>query len=294
MTTATLAEPDVTEVTEPGVYNLPEDVYHRDPVTEGSLSCSGAKRLLPPSCPALFKWEQEHGRPDKRQFDVGHAAHKLVLGVGAELVAVDAENWRTNAAKDAAKKARARGAVPLLAHELAEVESMAAALREHPLAGSLLAEGAGTPEASLFWRDVATGVMLRARTDWLPHVSPNGRLIVPDVKTAVCADPDTFARAAATYGYARQHPWYCDGVKALGIAEDVAFLFVVVEKTPPYLVSVVELDPDDVRVGRELNRRAIEVFARCMTEDRWPGYGDDEVTRVSLPRWHSYQLDEGL
>ena len=32
-----------------GVYDIPEDLYHRDPVPGGSLSCSGAKKLLPPS-----------------------------------------------------------------------------------------------------------------------------------------------------------------------------------------------------------------------------------------------------
>jgi len=34
------------EVTEPGVYDIPEDAYHRDPVKGGSLSYSGAKKLL--------------------------------------------------------------------------------------------------------------------------------------------------------------------------------------------------------------------------------------------------------
>src|SRR3954471_5458063 len=113
-----LIESTSVVVTEPGVYpDIPELAYHADCVSEGSLSCSGAKKLLPPSCPALFKWERENPPPPKRQFDFGHAAHKLVLGVGPELVGVDAPDWRTNAAKAQRDEARARGAVPLLVHE---------------------------------------------------------------------------------------------------------------------------------------------------------------------------------
>jgi len=41
---------DQVLITEPGVYALPADVYHADPVAGGSLSSSGAKKLL--ACPA--------------------------------------------------------------------------------------------------------------------------------------------------------------------------------------------------------------------------------------------------
>ncbi|MBO0827768.1 MAG: hypothetical protein J2P24_08300 [Streptosporangiales bacterium] len=47
-------------ITEPGVYNLPAAVYHADPVPGGSLSQSGAKKLLPPSCPALYRYWADH------------------------------------------------------------------------------------------------------------------------------------------------------------------------------------------------------------------------------------------
>jgi hypothetical protein len=47
-------------ITEPGVYDIAEDHYHADPVPGGSLSNSGAKKLLPPSCPAKFAYEREH------------------------------------------------------------------------------------------------------------------------------------------------------------------------------------------------------------------------------------------
>lgn len=76
--TALAAEP--LAVTEPGVYDdMPEHVYLADPVPGGSLSFSGAKALLPPSCPALYRHQRDHGRPPKPAFDFGHAVHSMVL-----------------------------------------------------------------------------------------------------------------------------------------------------------------------------------------------------------------------
>src|SRR4051794_10326611 len=143
----------MTEVIEPAVVaDMPDDVYHADPVSEGSLSHSGAKKLLPPSCPALFKWERDNGRPPKKAFDFGHAAHKLVLGVGAQLEVIPGDRWDTKDAKAAVAEARAAGRVPLKATEMQTVQAMAAALREHPIAGALLQPDSGRPEVSMFWR----------------------------------------------------------------------------------------------------------------------------------------------
>jgi hypothetical protein len=92
---------------EPGVYeDISDTDYHGD---KDSLSSSGAKALLPPSCPAIFKQWRDHGRPPKKEYDFGHAAHRYVLGKGSEIVLVDADSWRTNKAKDAKDAAYAEG-----------------------------------------------------------------------------------------------------------------------------------------------------------------------------------------
>ncbi len=264
----------------PGVYDqLPAEDYHRQP----ALSSSGARKLLPPSCPALFRYEQLHGRPPKRVFDLGHAAHALVLGCGPELVEVDATDWRTNKAKAEAAEARERGAVPLLPDEYAEIRAMAAALRSHPVASALFNPERGRPEVSLFWRDEESGVDRRARLDWLPDPGP-GRMLVPDYKSTRCADPGSLSKPVYDYGYHQQSAWYLDAVAALELAGDGAFVFVMQEKTAPYLVSVIELDVVALRVGAEMNRRAIDLYADCVRRGVWPGYSG-EVELVPLPAW---------
>lgn len=285
ITTAALA------ITEPGVYDLTPEEYHSGPVARGSLSSGGARALLPPSCPAKFAWQRDNPRPPKREFDLGHAAHLLVLGAGPELVVIDHGDYRTKDAKAQRDEAHLAGAVPLLAHEYEQVSAMATALRAHPLAAALFDNG--RPERSLFWRDDRTGVWRRARPDWLPDPRPGRRVLIGDYKTCHSADPDALARAVHQFGYHQQADWYLAGCRALGLAgDDAAFVFVCQEKAPPYLVSVVDLDHVAMRIGAERNRRAIDIYAHCEAAGEWPPYVEG-VHLLSLPPWAERAEGEG-
>lgn len=273
-----------TIIDEPGIYTIPEDVYHSDPVPSGSLSSSGARKLLPPSCPARFRYEADNPPASKPHFDLGSAAHKLVLDAGPELAVVDAKDWRTKAAKEARDQAYADGQTPLLAHEYDQVKAMAEAIRQHPVASALFDPERGTPEQSLFWVDDRSGIWRCARLDWLPDPRPDGRLIVGDYKTTTAADPESIARSVARFGYYQQAAWYLDAISAL-VDVPAAFIFVFQEKTEPYLVTVAELDTAAIKAGRRRNREAIDLYARCKANDHWPGYGDGQIELVSLPAW---------
>lgn len=272
----------------PGLYDdISDEDYHRDP----ALSASGAKRLLPPSCPARFKWERDNGRPNKREYDVGSAAHAAVLGTGWPLVVVDAPDWRTKAAKEKRDEAYANGHVPILASEKANVDAMAAALLKHPRAAALLDPDHGKPEVSAFWHDERHGIDRRARFDWLPNTD-GGRLLVPDYKTTNSAEPFRFAKSIFDFKYDLQAVFYTDALHALEVAEDVVFTFIAQETTPPYLITVHELDEVALRLGRERVDRACALFAECTATDTWPGYSD-EVELVTPPIWltDEYGLD---
>lgn len=278
-----VAEPTIV-VTEPGIHPMTADQYHADPVPEGSLSSSGVKKLLLPSCPALYKYERDHGQPHKQEFDFGHAAHRMVLGVGPEIAVVHFDDWRTAEAKAAKAEAYAAGKVPLLKKDHQIVLNMAAALRAHPLASRLFGAGTGEPEVPMFWRDAETGVWRRSMVDWLRNAG-TGRPMIVDFKSAAKVDPASLSKTLTDYGYAGQAPFYLDGAQALGLVDDdAAFVFVAQMKTPPYLINTWQ--PDDIAIayGRSINRKAIEVFAQCQESGTWPGYGDD-IAEISLPAW---------
>lgn len=276
-------------ITEPGLYDgIPEEQYHADE----ALSSAGARELLPPSCPAIYHYRRSHP-VFKDVFDFGSAAHKLVLGEGPAVKVVDAADWRTKAAQEQRDAARAAGFIPLLAHEWARAAAMAAAIQDHELAGELLSPLAGgKAELSGWWQDPETGVWCRFRLDWLAgHRTRFGQPIIVDYKSSTCAEPETFARkSVAEYRYDQQDAWYSDGYLAL-TGEQPAFLFLVQEKLPPYLISVVQLTEEDRQVGRERNRRALEVFRDCAEAGIWPGYSQD-VELIAMPSWARSRGDD--
>lgn len=264
---------------------LAETEYHRHP----ALSQTGAKKLLS-STPAHFRYWADHPVPPKRAFDLGHATHKKVLGVGADLVPIEAPDYRTKAAQQARDAAYDEGKVPLLPDEITKVDAMVAAIRANPYAAALFDPDRGRPEQSLFWVDDETGAPLRARLDWLPNVHKGRRMVIPDLKTCRSASRGHLSKAIYEYGYFIQAPFYMAAAKALGLADDASFVFVLVESEPPHLTVVRQLDADALRAGYDAMRRAVELFADCLTTDTWPGYGTD-IEEISLPYYAARQLE---
>ena len=123
---------------------------------------------------------------------------------------------------------------------------------------------------TLIWPDVETGVPCKAQPDYLPA---HRRWIV-DLKTAASANPRSWRDQAYRLGYHARAASYLDGaVAALGQMPE-EYWFVIVEKEPPYLVSVVSFDEDALAWGRTLNREACERFAVSAAANDWPGYRD--------------------
>lgn len=255
------------------VLDIPNEEYQAHP----ALSSSGAKKLLPPSCPAIFDYERRHGEERKREYDLGSAAHTLLLGSGPQPYVIDADSYRTKAAQQERDAAYERGDVPLLPAEFDAVQAMVSAVLAHPCAGDLLS--VGQAEQSLFWTDPATGVPCRARLDWL-----RGDCIV-DLKTSTSAAPGHISKVVADFGYHTQAAFYLAGAVHLElIPADAPFYFIFLSKNPPHLVKVVELDETALAIGRDRMNSALEIFRDCTESGVWPDYGSD-IELVSLPAW---------
>ena len=281
-----------------GVYaTIDDEVYHSD---LGSLSSSGARDLLS-STPEEFDFNRRTPRDPNRNYDFGHAAHKMVLGRGSRLKMLDPKKvglkadgkpaavpTSTSMWKNAAKAAREQGQIPIAKADMERAQTMAARVFQHRVAARLLADGRA--EHSIYWHDDTTGVRLRCRPDFI--TDGLARTVVIDYKTAVSASKSHFDSAIKSFGYHQQQAFYEDGLAEIGLT-DVGFLFVVQSKTAPYTVAVRPIDPEAVELGRRQNRVAIELFARCMERDRWPGY-DGIQPASGLPAWLVKQIEESL
>lgn len=274
--------------TEDGHYaDVDEAEYHRD---RGSLSVSGAKLLLPPSCPAKFREAMDNPPPPKPHFDFGTLAHALILGKGPEIEILYPEVHglkadgsvadvpsMTGMWKKAAAAAREKGRLPVSSEDYMAAQAMRDAVMAHPVAGPLFADG--DAEVSLYATDDETGVRLRGRVDW---VRP-GQLV--DLKTSRTANPDELAGLFFKYRYMMQAAWYQDLSVTSGLTtEKPEFIFVCVEKVAPYVVTVVRYDDEALAEGEFMNREAIQLYAKCKANNEWPAYSDETVT-IGLPGW---------
>lgn len=255
---------------------LPNAEYHAHPAL-GSTSL----KTLATRTPAHYQHEQANPRHTDA-FDLGTAAHSLILeGDTTNLDIIEANNWLTKDAKTAKAASHAAGRIPLLTKDYQQIQAMHDAVMAHPTARTLLT--GHRPEASVFWEE--DGLELKCRPDaWQAHT-------IADLKTTRTADPNEFGRTAADFGYHQSAAHYIDGVKA-ATGETLPFLFILVEKTAPYLVSVVELDEDALDLGRQLNDRAKRIYRECTETGRWPGYPTPEP--VSLPMWAIYKAEDLL
>lgn len=263
------------------VYDLDEATYHADRTT---LSVSGAKTLL--KAPALFRWQQDHP-VYKNVFDFGTAAHRMVLGVGAELVIHDYDPTKvkspkgTDAWKAAQTAARARDAVLLLPSEYATVQAMANELTNHKTAMELLAGGEAEVSA---YAEHDSGVRMRCRFDYFV-TDTHG----VDYKSAASVDPTGFAKACANYGYDMQADWYRQVAELIGHPLE-GFWFIAQEKEPPYVVEVYQLSGEFLERGAWRNDRARDIYLDCVTRNDWTaGYTGQPFTTLEPPGWTRYE-----
>ena len=264
----------------PGIYNgLSEAAYFADP----ALSSTEARWLL--EAPAVYRWNKDHPRDDSTAaFDLGSAVHTKVLGTGWDVIELDYPDWRSKQAQNARDEARANGQIPMLAKDMRPVYAMAESVLAHPTARALF-EADGTAEASVFSVDPLTGVSVKARFDRL-----NTHCAVDLKTTAGKASPDGFTKSVAGFGYHVQEGHYIDAYANI-TGEMLPFKFVVVEKAPPYLVGVYELDEHFKEIGADAAKKARELYAECLASNEWPGY-PEEVQQLAPPAWLAWAHEE--
>lgn len=273
----------------PGIYaDVPEDVYHDDPA-EPSLSSSIAKLLIgksPAHARAAHpKLNPNFKREESDRFDIGTAAHALLLKGEDIIHRCEFKDWRSKDARTMRDEARANGYVPLLADQDDEVRLMVAAFWEQ-IAGHEAEPRPfinGDAETTLIWED-DDHVFCRARLDWLHR----GYGFIDDYKTThSSADPAAWVKTAYGMGADVQVAFYLRGLERL-TGEKAEFRFAVQECSQPYALSVVNLAPGALAYATEKVDVAIQKWRRCLESGEWPAY-DRRVASMEIPTWAEFQ-----
>ena len=95
---------------------------------------------------------------------------------------------------------------------------------------------------------------------------------------------DGFSRAIANFKYHWQALFYLNGMTAVTEKQHNKFIFIAVEKEPPYAVAVYETTKDMLNTSQKHIAPILDVYAECLKTYVWPGY-KDEIQQIQLPRW---------
>lgn len=225
-------------------------------------------------CPFLFRQKQLGVIPDEDRpaYVVGRALHTLVLegeqrfedtyAVGGPINEKTGLPFGPNT-KAFAEWADQHGKSVLTEAQHGLVRSMAASVRRHEFAQSLLADGV----AEGVVRAEYCGVRCQSRLDWLdPHQG------IVDLKT--CDDLTWFEADARRFGYGNQVAFY-RAVLARVIGVPMPAHFIAVEKKEPYRCGVWKVTENTLGAAQRENEAAIERLKRCRDSNEWPtGYED--------------------
>jgi len=221
-------------------------------------------------------------RERKRHFDIGTGAHTFILEperIDEELAIVpDYAPKRPTASQLKAKHPsdKAKKSIEFWGHfdrehaekafifprDLTDIHAMRASVFSHPAAAELLREGVA--EHIHTWTDPTTGVDMKMRADW---IVPKRKMIV-DLKTTDDASPKAFARSARKWRYDVQAAVYLDGINYDN------FIFIAVEKKPPYAVGVYFATPEMINEGRDKRDANLNTYAECLSNGIFRGYSD--------------------
>lgn len=280
------------QIVKPGIYDIPESIYHSDPVIEPSLSNSIARILLDQS-PMHARHAHVRLNPNRPEVEVttamdkGSALHKIILGKGADIHIIKADDYRKSETREIRDVARGSGFIPLLQKHFDEVHicsdlAIKQMMQREDCAGFF---AAGKSEQVMVWED--SGVWCRAMVDRMPD-DPKAPLY--DLKlTEMSANPIEWDRRMIK-SYRTQDRFYARGSKALRDVSPAPMRFIVIEMAEPCAVSVMTPGKTLQHIANDDVERAISTWGQCMKSGVWPGY--EHTATIEAPNWLIREVEE--
>jgi hypothetical protein len=269
----------------PGAYKLSMADYLADPCPEPSLS-SGAIKTLTIASPHHCWSEHPRLNPDHQRasagiFDIGSAAHALLLEGEDSIAVIDADDWRTKAAKEQRDEAREAGKFPLLAKHNTDVRAMVevaqAAILANPEIPSL---HTGAAEEVVLWQE-ENGIWCRMRPDWRSH---DWALILDYKTTGSSVNPYALTRMFQSMQFPIQAQFYRRGVQAV-FKKRPQFVFLVQETSYPYACTFASLAPAYEGLADDQIAVAMALWESCLRNNDWPAYSTDVIHYIEPPAW---------
>ena len=242
--------------------------------------------------PEKFKYCREHPEEPTPALIFGQLLHKVVLlpdMIWDDFIVAPNVDRRTRDGKEeyAAFLEEAKDKVVVTSDMMTQALGMVSALSGNEFAKKLLD---GEKEKEFFWTDDMTGEDCKCRVDCMIEIGNN--LIVVDLKTTDCAETEAFTRAAIKYGYDLQSAMYCDGVEK-NTGRKPLFVFIAIEKKPPYAVNIMQADDLFIRRGYDRFRELIGIYHDCKQTGNFYGYLGkyNQINNLALPSYLAKEIE---
>lgn len=295
--------------------DIPMETYHSaaNLCIYPSLGSSGAIDIMSErSCPAKF-WTNsdlnpdpiEDEEPDESKFDIGRAAHLVVLELekwDEYTIVADFPTWQSKDAKAIKTMARESGLIPLLTKHQNKVFRMRKALEDFGLFDRWVKGGVvkganptvKTERSFVLVLDDAK-IALKIRPD--VYIETAEEVIMVNYKTTVSVAEDQFSRRVGELNYHQSEAFYRHVYAAVTGRKVTRYVHLVQEPKPPYLAAAYEIHPEEVKAGAQLNAPAVSRFAMCVQADQWPTYelpfdGRDGTSIIKRPVYEQMRQEE--
>ena len=251
--------------------NVVQDMPMRDYLSLKALSSGLCHRILsesPLHARLASPWNDSRDSDNSKVADIGSVAHKLLLeGNENGISIIDADDWRTKAAKELRDAAYAEGRIPMLAGKMDYVRAMVAAANDY-LSTSQLAGvfTNGAPEVTLLFE--LNGIKCKGRCDWLTE---ERSLCLSYKTTAGSANPDSWIRTQLPQ-YDMATVFYERGVLAACGVTETRVVHLVQEQSYPYACSLIGLAPAYRAMADMRLNQALALWAKCAENGNWPAY----------------------
>lgn len=285
-------------------HELSNEEYHADP----AIGSSGIKAFK--ECP--FIYYDNYLSPNKPAFDeskttrIGSFAHIRLLEpekfkrefiVSPEFSIVNKGkinekktpmNGNHTDWKEFNANALAQGKKAILFSDFYNIENMARMIMKSKLASSMLMNG--QEEMSFFAKDTETGLMLKARPDYLVKLPNEGVVIVDYKTTTISMKPRKQSNHA--YGLGRHiqaaHHKKVTEMATGGQVSRVVYVTQMQER--PWLIRYFNMPLHSIERGNNEIHNYLSLMADCVAQNEWPSY-PEEIEDYVEPPYLDHEID---
>lgn len=287
----------------PGFYH---DLSMADYLAMPAVSASILQQIIT-RCPRAA-WFESHLNPHRiidastKAQNAGTIAHMILLeGHSNGVCEIDPNDYPTkssgnipagytnNEIRAARDYAIAAGKIPVLKDDMVKIRQMVLSasvfiesLKDtEPAIYAAFQPDGGQSEATFVFQ--VGNTLCRIRPD---RISTSKKLIVDVKTTQTSAEPDYWGRTQMIrMGYYTAAAFYQIGIENLcGVVPD--YVYLVIEQEPPYLCSLVGIDPHGVQLGAAKIQAALVTWSGCVITNDWPAY-PPRVAYPEIPAWES-------